>query len=248
MEIKQLIAGVGIAAFALSVQATTISFDGQLKNSTGTALSGTGGTLLDADVYGSTLGFGDFTVTTGYSNNFNLAFANFSMINIIQANDRNVYQDINPGNGGLGAFTESGRSGDSDNLNSNLGSGSNFDEILFFNFNQEVLLNTFWFNGNHKETVNTSGNGAQFNIFKTTDGNNYSSLYGGQQKPTAAEYLAPNLTTAYSQFAVAMTGWGDQGGYVEAIQYTSVSAPATIALFGLGLAGLGFTRRKKNFT
>jgi hypothetical protein len=245
MKIKQFIASVGLVAVALSVQATTISFDGQLKNNIGTTQSGTGGTILGADVYGPILGFGDFTVTTGYSNNLNLASSNFSMTDIIQKNNRNVYQDINPGNGGLGAFTKSGRSGDTDNLNSNLGGGSNFDEVLFFDFKQEVLLNTFWFNGNHKEKVSTSGKGARFNIFKTTDGTNYSSLFNGQKKPTNAEYLSPNLTTAYSQFAVAMTGWGDQGGYVEAIQYTSVSAPATIALLGLGLVGFGFTRRKK---
>ena len=245
MKIKQLVTSLGLVAFALSTHATTISFDGQLKNGVGTALTGTGGTISGADAYGPTLNFGDFSVTTGYSNNVNLANNPFSMTNITQDTNNRVYQDINPRNGGLGAYTKSGRAGDSDNLNSNLGNGSSYDEVLFFNFNQAVLLDTFWFNGNHTEQVSTSGEGTQFNIFQSTDGINYTSLLGGQQEPTAAEYISLNLTTAYNQFAVALSGWGDKGGYVEAIQYSSVSAPSTIALLGLGLAGLGFTRRKK---
>lgn len=162
MNIKKLALTSAITAIAINANAwtiapqATITFDGQQKNGSGIVMAGTvgagtsGTTTIAGDVSGMTLGFGDFDVTTGYSNNFNLAGTSFSTSNIVFSSTRRVYQDINPGNGGLGAYTGSNKSGDTDNLNSNLGSNAKFDEVLFFDFKADTLLNTVFLTVNIK--------------------------------------------------------------------------------------------------
>lgn len=255
---KLLTAGItaGLTIAASGANASVIIFDG---NKGGTAKSGTvetgvgSGTNGGGDSWGQTLSFNDFAVTTGTSNH-NIAASNFNTANVTYTSTtKGVYQDISPEHGGLGAFTLGGAE-DTDNLDSNLGSGVARDEILFFNFDMDVILDTVWFNGSHTENTDfIDGNGqagdTKFNIFTSVNGIDYASIFPSntQQSPYPNDWINTSLTSGYQFYAIAATGYEPAGGgYVEAIEYTAVSAPQNIALFGLGLIGLGLSRRKSS--
>lgn len=248
-----------LAGLCLPVGATTITFD---TESGATTTVSTTGTSTNGDKQGATLTFGGFTVTAGQSNaTTNLAGSSFSTAstNAIQA-----YQDLQPSLGGLGAVgsTSSGSANPAtDNLDPNLLTTANGDEVLFFNFDSSTILNRVNFNGGqngtHNQLVSYSSANANgdsgtytnldtlFNIFFSTDGTHYTSAFGGQKSPTGHEYLDTSLTSGYSYYAIAASGWNTApGGYVQSITY-SVPEPGTLALFGLGLLGLVVAGRKR---
>lgn len=247
-----------VAAIMLAttnVQATIISFDGAIKAG-GSPELGTGGTASGADVYGDTLSFTNFDVEAGYSTATNLAGAGFSLSQItFNPSTKGVYQSISPADGGLGAFTKGGGV-DTSILNANF-TASTTDEVLFFDFNSNVILSNTWFNGDHTDLTFESGNTkARFNIFASSDGINYTSLLGSitasHQIPTDHDYISTSPADFYQYYAIASTGGsGSPGGYVEAISFTEeeqdpvpVPEPSIIGLLGLGLLGLGYSRKK----
>lgn len=209
---------------------------------------------FDTEVKGaSAIDFSDFTVTAGYTSSLNLGnTGTFTTTNTIY--DALVYWDTNPGNGGLGVVS-SLNSGDG--LDSNFKGNARTDEILFFEFNHTTTLDTVWFNGNHKDLVNSDSDGtiyertdALFNIYASNDGVTYTSVFDRarnghyQQAPIDRDYLNTNVSEQYTHYAVAATGWGSHSSYVEQISYSSVTEPATLALLGLGILALGAARRR----
>jgi hypothetical protein len=237
---------------AMSASATTIIFDG---NNGGVAKSGTVETATadhsgNPNRWGSSLGFTGFNVTGGRSANNNLNSGAFTKSSIIMSN---VDQDFNPGNGGLGVCSENpgNCSGSTDSFQSNVLNYAT-DEVLFFDFNKAVTLDTIWLNGDHSETVAgsttnkvSSSTNALFNIFYSSNGTTYTNLFANQVRPTNLEFISTGLTSSYQHFAVAASGYGPHASYLEAIKYTSVPEPSTLALFGMGLLALGFARKSK---
>lgn len=246
---KLLAAASVLALVATAADASVIVFDDSTDANYQLSTTGTAG---NPDKYGSTLTYTGLTVTGGYAADNILTGSGFGIGSITSSV---VDQDASPDHGGLGVCSESNTCADSsDSLSSNTNaSNAGGDEILFFNFDIDTILETVYFNGDHKPLVNGDLDGtfketsdALYNVFYSADGSSYTSIFGnsGQQQPTGLDYFNIGMSDSYQYWAVAATGWGDHSGYVEAINYSSVPEPSALALMGAGLAGLGFVRRR----
>ena len=200
------------------------------------------------DTIAPSISFGDLTVTAGYSSSNLCCGTDFEFADI---NAADVWHDASPANGGLGVG--SGLDEDTDNFEGSLGGNPNADEVLFFDFGRDINLREVTLNAGddpgHQDKFDAEATDV-FDIFLSNDGQTYTSIFGANTAPTDGELLTlPGLGVEGQYFAVAHVGPtadnGSVGGYIEKVEYANVPEPGTLTLFGLGIAGLGLSRRRR---
>jgi hypothetical protein len=252
MKLTKLLLSLSLATIAASSHAGLTIFDGNFGGTAkvGVVETGTSSTDNNGEPIGDPIRFDDagigFNVSAGRSTTTNLAGNSFHISDIDQS--FRAYQDLYPAHGGLGAVSATSTNGD----NLEPGTGDvNVDEVLFFDFDSLVSLTKVFFNGSHLEhtATGTRSTTDYFNIFASSDGQTYTSLFGGQQAPTNGEFLETNLNgSLFTMYAVAASGWSAaKGGYVEALEVANVevSAPSAMFLLGLSILGMGALSRKR---
>lgn len=172
-----------------------------------------------------------------------LSFTGFNL-SITAAKDGNdAYAYLDSGNAGLGVC---GGLLDSNDANSITNSGTNlcdpsnddnvtFRESLFLVFSDDVVIENLWFNNNHDGDRSLLGDmidlGGSAHTFDN-GGAGLDSVAGG-----------PFQVAGDSVFSIA---FNNEQFYLSAIEVTTpVPGPAPLALFVMGLAGLGLARQGK---
>jgi hypothetical protein len=252
-----------------SANATILDFDGtdsQKGVYTDAGTYNTGPHDVTGDWIRFNIGGGENLMVKGSLSTFNLTSTDTFEYSELTHSHVRAYQDRSPNLGGLGVYQGSSHSiGSDDSFQSNVENNGdvNFDEVLLFRFSVAAILNEVLFNGSggpnsggHNELVASGpnrGDNAIFNIFYSDNSQEFHSIYdnlgGYPQNARAPDNSSGNSSLAvdagqHKWWAVAATGWGEHTSYVEAIVF-EVPEPSIIALFGLGLLGLGFASRRR---
>jgi hypothetical protein len=131
-------------------------------------------------------------------------------------------------------------------------------ESLIFDFSVDVIVNKIWFNNTHDSDRHIGGTYGDAGDLVDIDGtavpgpgngyantsnqyNTNGNYYSAEANHVMSELVRSSLTIAFN----------NQQFYVSAIEVTpggggsDIPAPGVLSLLGLGLLGLGYTRRRK---
>ena len=124
-----------------------------------------------------------------------------------------------------------------------------FGESLSFMFDVNVVIEKIWFNNTHDPdyTILFANGGDQISIdgaAVNAVGNGYvtGNPYNGLNNVDANNWLGPYSATGGVAFDI---GFINEQFYISGMEVRAVPAPGTLALLGIGLFGIGMSRRRK---
>jgi len=124
-----------------------------------------------------------------------------------------------------------------------------FGEALSFLFDVDVIIDRIWFNNTHDPdyTISFANGGDQIlinGVAVNAVGNGYvtGNPYNGLVNVSADNWLGPFSATGGVAFGV---GFINEQFYISGMEVHAVPEPATLAILGFGLFGLGMSRRRK---
>ncbi|MCB1700565.1 MAG: PEP-CTERM sorting domain-containing protein [Halioglobus sp.] len=188
-------------------------------------------------------------------------------------NGQDVYAYLDAGRAGLGTCRDLNASGDAKLNTKQPGSGSNLcaissdDNVNTYNglaeglrltFNENISIKKIWFNNNHDHDRGMTGDtvliGGQQNTFAASDKDAISPNLGWIFEFTGINgdfFFGETLNIDYFIPAIG-SGMRGEEFYISAIEFDTVPVvpdvriplPSTLALFGIGVAGMAARRRR----
>jgi hypothetical protein len=228
--VKGVFVTLGLLALAGTVHAVPVTITFQNPN----ADLPTGGLTTGGNCNGTPISSSDFC-ETGAGLNYLKSGLSVNVTADNTDNDAFLMQDLAPANSGLAVISPSDTRSD-DQVQ--VASG----ESILFNFGSRVDLLGFDFNNGNDRNCSSTGNEGDCGFFDLfIDGASGSAGNFG-----AIDDLVFGTAFSGTTFRVAHTSPNDGGFAIGSVTVASVPEPGTLALLGLGLAGLSLTRRRKS--